>query len=88
MSPQQTENHPFISMLLGCSSTNDFEQTMSERDCLHCNIFIPASALTSSEEEEKELLPVMVWIYGGAFRAGTNSSPLYGKLKKKGRFAF
>ncbi|KAG9070523.1 hypothetical protein KI688_008061 [Linnemannia hyalina] len=73
MSPQQTVNHPFITMLLGAPSTNDFENTMSERDCLNCNIFMPTSAaLTSSE-----LLPVMVWIYGGSFRAGTNSSPLY-----------
>ncbi|KAF9542319.1 hypothetical protein EC957_002125 [Mortierella hygrophila] len=75
MSPQQTMNHPFLTMLLGAPSTNDFEKTMSERDCLNCNIFMPTSAaatLTSSE-----LLPVMVWIYGGSFRAGTNSSPLY-----------
>jgi carboxylesterase type B len=78
MSPQQTVNHPFISILLGSSSTNDFDETMSERDCLHCNIFMPASALTPSSSSEEELLPVMVWIYGGAFRAGTNASPLYG----------
>ncbi|KAG0295404.1 hypothetical protein BGZ96_011777 [Linnemannia gamsii] len=77
MSPQQTENHPFISMLLGCPSTNDYDETMSERDCLHCNIFMPASALTSLSEEKEELLPVMVWIYGGAYRSGTNSTPLY-----------
>ncbi|KAF9135435.1 hypothetical protein BGW39_002902 [Mortierella sp. 14UC] len=85
MSPQQTVNHPFISRLLGSPGTNDFDETMSEQDCLHCNIFMPASALAASSNsnldansgEQKELLPVMVWIYGGGFTAGTNASPIY-----------
>ncbi|KAF9910260.1 hypothetical protein EC991_006989 [Linnemannia zychae] len=81
MSPQQTVNHPFISQLLGCPGTNDFKETMSEQHCLNCNIFMPASALTASslgnQSDQKELLPVMVWIYGGGFRTGTNASPLY-----------
>ncbi|KAG0378564.1 hypothetical protein BGX24_003494 [Mortierella sp. AD032] len=60
------------------STTNDFEEMMSEQDCLNCNIFMPASALSSlKEDQDQQLLPVMVWIYGGGFRAGTNASPLY-----------
>jgi para-nitrobenzyl esterase len=34
-------------------------------DCLSLNVFVPASAKTSSK------LPVMVWIHGGAFESGT-----------------
>ncbi|OAQ29503.1 alpha/beta-hydrolase [Linnemannia elongata AG-77] len=45
---------------------------MNERDCLNCNIFMPASAVGSSEE-----LPVLVWIHGGGMRNGANSVPLY-----------
>src|SRR5262249_48673182 len=33
-------------------------------DCLSLNVFVPASAKTSSK------LPVMVWIHGGAFETG------------------
>ncbi|KAF9139676.1 hypothetical protein BGX30_007616 [Mortierella sp. GBA39] len=79
MSPQPTVNHPFVTMLFGAPSTYDFENTMSERDCLNCNIFMPTSAALTSTSSS-ELLPVMVWIYGGSFRAGTNSSPLYDQI--------
>ncbi|KAF9932038.1 hypothetical protein FBU30_009102 [Linnemannia zychae] len=88
MSPQQTQNHPFISMLLGSPSTNVFEETMSEFECLHCNIFVPTSVLSLSsnddndsnnnnDEDLKKLLPVMVYLHGGGYRAGTNASPIY-----------
>ena len=43
--------------------------TTSE-DCLYLNIWTPAK--TSGDK-----LPVMVWIYGGAFRFGEGSNPLY-----------
>ncbi|KAF9957137.1 hypothetical protein BGZ72_002122, partial [Mortierella alpina] len=45
---------------------------MSEYDCLSLNILMPASALGSSEE-----LPVLVWIYGGGFKIGSITAPLY-----------
>ncbi|KAF9960536.1 hypothetical protein BGZ70_008574 [Mortierella alpina] len=49
-----------------------YEETMSEHDCLSLNIFMPTSALDSSEK-----LPVLVWIYGGGFKIGSITAPLY-----------
>lgn len=48
-------------------------------DCLYLNIWTPAA-------RSKKKLPVMVWIYGGGFRAGSASSPVYwgSKLVEKG----
>lgn len=45
-------------------------ESMSE-DCLYLNIWAPA------EPRLPQPLPVMVWFYGGAFRAGCASAPLY-----------
>ena len=39
-------------------------------DCLYLNVWTPAK--TTGEK-----LPVMVWIYGGAYRAGASSLPGY-----------
>jgi para-nitrobenzyl esterase len=48
-------------------------------DCLYLNVWTPAK--TTGDK-----LPVMVWIYGGAFRFGEGSNPLYDgtKLADKG----
>jgi len=48
-------------------------------DCLYLNIWTPAVRSPTK-------LPVMVWIYGGGFRAGSASSPVYwgDKLIEKG----
>ena len=46
-----------------------YAKTTSE-DCLYLNVWTPAK-MTSDR------LPVMVWIYGGAFRFGEGSNPQY-----------
>ncbi len=48
-------------------------------DCLYLNVWTPAKA-------ENEHLPVMVWIYGGAFVVGGTSQAVYdgGSLAQKG----
>ncbi|WP_159520704.1 carboxylesterase/lipase family protein [Sunxiuqinia indica] len=38
-------------------------------DCLYLNVWTPAKS-------EKDKLPVMVWIYGGGFGAGTTADPV------------
>lgn len=60
--PVCTQNKD-IAAMLGAPADN-----MSE-DCLYLNIWAPTGP--------REGLPVMVWIHGGAFRAGAGSSPLY-----------
>lgn len=62
----------FLAVLMG-GSTN-----LSE-DCLYLNVWTPAQSAS-------ERLPVMVWIYGGAFVSGMTSPALYdgAKLAKKG----
>ncbi|THC88075.1 hypothetical protein EYZ11_012476 [Aspergillus tanneri] len=40
-------------------------------DCLSLNIFTPRS------RPESQLLPVLVWLYGGAFNEGGTSAPLF-----------
>ncbi|KAG0279188.1 hypothetical protein BGZ95_002042 [Linnemannia exigua] len=61
MPPQQTDNNPFLGVFFGVPEKFDFQKEMSERDCLNCNIFMPASAIAGSndEEEKKEELPVL-----------------------------
>lgn len=75
MPPQETENNAFMSLFLGVPEKIIYDEDMSERDCLNCNIFMPASAVGSSEK-----LPVLAWIHGGGMRNGSNSVPLYGML--------
>ncbi|OEU10846.1 putative carboxylesterase [Fragilariopsis cylindrus CCMP1102] len=51
---------------------------MSE-DCLYLNIFTPAGAAAASETTTtpSQLLPVMVWLHGGAFQQGSGDRPEY-----------
>ncbi|KAA9004958.1 carboxylesterase/lipase family protein [Paenibacillus spiritus] len=54
---------------------------MSE-DCLYLNIWAPGLP-----EPEREPLPVMVWIHGGAFETGSGSLPFYNgeQMARQGR---
>ncbi|XP_030576080.1 crystal protein isoform X1 [Archocentrus centrarchus] len=54
--------------------TEDCPKSVSE-DCLYLNIFIPLDVDFSSPLRSH--LPVMVWIHGGDFIAGSASKPLY-----------
>ena len=69
--PGPMQDALFAAMMGG--STN-----LSE-DCLYLNVWTPAKSAN-------EKLPVMVWIYGGAFVSGLTSIPAYDgtKLARKG----
>lgn len=57
-----------------------FGDELSGEDCLYLNMWRPGAAKAGDR------LPVLVWIYGGAFNTGSASSPIYGggELAKKG----
>jgi para-nitrobenzyl esterase len=50
------------------SLSGDLRNLPQDEDCLYLNVWAPADA---------KQLPVMVWIYGGAYRQGASSLPLY-----------
>ncbi|KAG0286919.1 hypothetical protein BGZ96_009077 [Linnemannia gamsii] len=58
------------------TSTNTLHQFgvgHSEEDGLNSNIFVPLSALQTGAAS----IPVLVFIYGGSYRTGSNAFPLY-----------
>ncbi|RYX84491.1 carboxylesterase family protein [bacterium] len=61
---------PLQNKLTAMFMSQSFNVNMSE-DCLYLNIWTPA------KRDKQKKLPVMVWIYGGAFNSGLTSSPLY-----------
>jgi para-nitrobenzyl esterase len=54
-------------------------------DCLYLNLWMPEAAYDGREPEQIKL-PVMVWIYGGGFQAGSTSEPRQdgGVLSRRG----
>ncbi|TDG96913.1 hypothetical protein EPR50_G00233900 [Perca flavescens] len=67
---------PRASCMQACSGpiTEECPRIVSE-DCLYLNIFVPLDVNFSSPLGRP--LPVMVWIHGGDFIAGSASKPLY-----------
>jgi para-nitrobenzyl esterase len=63
---------------VGVSMPGETPPAVSE-DCLYLNIWTPAKSA-------RELLPVIVWIYGGGYNNGSASMPLYwgDRLAQKG----
>lgn len=49
-----------------------------EKHCLNLNVYVPVETLNKKDVDGVELVPVMVWIHGGAFRDGSNGLPMYG----------
>lgn len=54
------------------TATAEEKPRMQSEDCLTLNIWSPAGFPST-----RDLLPVMVFIHGGAFREGSSASPLY-----------
>jgi para-nitrobenzyl esterase len=55
----------------GCPQmSSDTETARTSEDCLTINVWRPRRV-------SSQALPVMVWIYGGAFMAGASSLPMY-----------
>ncbi|KAF9281284.1 hypothetical protein BGZ88_011696 [Linnemannia elongata] len=74
--PGPTRVTPFLSML-GFALESPYETVFDERNCLNLNIFAPDDSVLLRPGEERRFLPVMVWVYGGAFRSGGINAPLF-----------
>ncbi|KAJ8945248.1 hypothetical protein NQ318_016668 [Aromia moschata] len=53
-----------------------FNGYAESEDCLYINVFTPIKKLENAKNAQ--LLPVMVWIYGGAFLLGTANATYFG----------
>ncbi len=62
-----------------------FNDAGPSEDCLYLNLWMPEAAYDGREPEQIKL-PVMVWIYGGGFQAGSTSEPRQdaGVLSRRG----
>ncbi|XP_029681706.1 cAMP-regulated D2 protein-like [Takifugu rubripes] len=67
---------PRAACMQACSGpvAAECSRTVSE-DCLYLNVFVPLDVDFNAPLQS--LLPVMVWIHGGDFIAGSASKPLY-----------
>ncbi|PRP87991.1 hypothetical protein PROFUN_02728 [Planoprotostelium fungivorum] len=68
--PVPPQNPSKVEAFWGTSGILQRETIQSETECLNLNVFSPL-------KEEKRKLPVMVWIYGGAFMDGHSANGLY-----------
>lgn len=66
--------------LRSATINNYFGEEAASEDCLYLNIWAPAKSRPSGK------LPVVVWIYGGAFTIGSAAMPVYAgdSLAQKG----
>lgn len=55
----------------GPSSHNPDVPPVQSEDCLNVNIYAPAN-------QSMQLLPVLIWFHGGAFKEGCNQGPIVG----------
>jgi hypothetical protein len=68
-----------IYMYLLATSGDDIpEKGVQSEDCLYLNIWTPSAALSGlTGSGSKSLLPVLLWIYGGAFLHGSTGKFKY-----------
>ncbi|KAH7336202.1 Carboxylesterase [Rhexocercosporidium sp. MPI-PUGE-AT-0058] len=67
---------PHISIITATVKAPDLEE--DEFACLNLNIAVPVDTLPkSANRRSKTLLPVMVWVHGGAFKNGSASDPRF-----------
>nr|XP_039258561.1 uncharacterized protein LOC120335133 isoform X1 [Styela clava] len=63
-----------IEWLNGCAMVTAARNgTWGKEDCLFLNVWVPGGINATRDR----LLPVMVWIYGGAFKLGRSTGPLF-----------
>lgn len=73
----QTPDHFFGTEFRGSNMWNPDPGSVSE-DCLYLNVWVPSTAAAASSWKPwLTKLPVMVWIFGGAYSSGTTSLDLY-----------
>ncbi|ORZ19137.1 Alpha/Beta hydrolase protein [Lobosporangium transversale] len=70
LSPQETKTKAAI--FSGNPSKMDYNTHMDEYDCLGCNVYMPAIATAEDAD-----LPVIVWAFGGGFKNGGVSCPIF-----------
>ena len=67
--------------VFGASSATSVSISAQKQDefgCLNLNVYTPVELGPDGTIQNKSALPVMVWVHGGAFRAGSGGVDLYG----------